>query len=64
MNKQKIYARDGKTAGVLTGGTRQCTMESCKGERLGVRWKDGKLTWPCSGGMKLRKDFVLQIIKS
>jgi hypothetical protein len=58
----RVYDRSGRTAGKFTGGTRPCTMESCKGERVGVRWKDGKLTWPCSAGMKFRKDFFLQII--
>jgi hypothetical protein len=65
MNKSKdnrIYARDGKTVGYFTGGTRPCTMEGCHGERLGVRWKDGTLTFPCSRGTKSRRDSVLQIV--
>jgi len=62
MERKKVYARNGRTVGLMTGGTRQCTMESCRGERLGIRWKDGTLTWPCSAGMKYRKDSNLQIV--
>ena len=53
-----IYARgtpvlssDGKIKGKLTGGSRSCGMEGCTGRTLGVRWEDGKLTFPCSKGM-------------
>ena len=48
----KIIGRDGKSLGTLTGGERDCSMESCRGKRVGVRWNDGKLTFPCTGGMK------------
>ena len=48
----KIISRDGKYLGTLTGGERDCPMESCRGKRVGVRWNDGKLTFPCTGGMK------------
>ncbi len=37
--------------GVPTGGTRHCKLEGCNGIRLGVRWPDGKLTFPCTKGM-------------
>lgn len=33
-------------------GLRRCTMEGCRGTRVGVRWPDGKLTWPCSKGLE------------
>lgn len=46
-----VRSRDGKEAGKLTGSTRRCQMESCTGLRLGVRWEDGKLSWPCTRGM-------------
>jgi hypothetical protein len=58
----KIYERNGRNAGRTTGGERQCQMESCRGVRIGVRWKDGTLTFPCTAGMKYRKDNFLQII--
>jgi hypothetical protein len=35
-------------------GTKACTLESCGGIRLGVRWPDGRLTWPCSKGLTAR----------
>lgn len=47
----KILSRDGKHLGTTTGGTRKCSMEGCSGERIGVRWDDGKLTFPCTRGM-------------
>lgn len=48
----KILSRDGKHIGTTTGGnSRKCPMESCRGERVGVRWDDGKLTYPCTAGM-------------
>lgn len=57
----RCISRDGKEKGILTGGRRCCALEGCTGVRLGVRWPDGKLTWPCTDGMKLRGngDWVL-----
>ena len=53
MNDYDILSRDGKYTGKATGGnTRRCPMECCKGERIGVRWEDGKLTYPCTAAMK------------
>jgi hypothetical protein len=40
-----------KATGKTTGGTRNCQMEGCNGIRIGVRWPDGHMTWPCSKGM-------------
>ena len=37
--------------GVLTGGRRRCQLTGCGGKGLYVRWKDGKLTVPCTKGM-------------
>lgn len=39
--------------GVLTGGKRVCTLEGCRGRRLGVRWRSGKVTFPCARGMTI-----------
>lgn len=47
--------------GKLTGGERACTLEGCRGKRIGVRWDDGKLTWPCTRGMFIREDGQWQI---
>jgi hypothetical protein len=55
MNTKVVIARresgKGIVRGVLTGSERSCSMEGCTGRRLGVRWPDGKLTWPCTKGM-------------
>ena len=47
-----VVNRQGTITGFTTGGTRRCRLEGCHGVCLGVRWPDGKLTWPCTGGMK------------
>ena len=46
-----VKSRDGKLTGRTTGGERTCQMEGCRGRRLGVRWKNGKITFPCTRGM-------------
>lgn len=46
-----ILSRDGKERGKPTGKTRCCKLEGCSGIRIGVRWPDGKITWPCSKGI-------------
>lgn len=47
-----VISRDGKHKGKFTGGnSRPCSMEGCCGERVGVRWEDGKLTFPCTADM-------------
>ncbi len=38
--------------GHTTGTFRACQLEGCTGTRVGVRWPDGKLTWPCTKGMR------------
>jgi len=57
----KVYSRGGKMAGRIVSNTRDCQMEGCMGIRIGIRWKDGHITYPCSRGMKVRKDGTLQI---
>lgn len=51
MEIQKVLSRSGTLEGRPTGGIRPCSMESCTGRRVGVRWEGGSLTWPCSKGM-------------
>lgn len=51
-----VYARDGKAKGVPTGGTKRCRTEGCTGLRVGVRWADKRITWPCTKGMLPYKD--------
>jgi len=47
-----VLSRDMKLTGTCTGGTRRCPLDGCTGLRVGVRWPDGKLTWPCTKGMR------------
>ena len=48
-----VQARDpDETLGVVVG-SRRCTLESCGGTCIGVRWPNKKLTWPCVKGMEL-----------
>ena len=58
----KVYSRDGKHEGATTGGVRPCGMEGCKGQRVGVRWDDGKLTYPCTGGMGFTLDGSMRVL--
>jgi hypothetical protein len=46
-----VWNRSKTQRGSLTGGERRCQLEGCGSVRLGVRWPDGKLTWPCMRGM-------------
>lgn len=46
-----VYSRDGKLRGETTGAFRRCTLEGCGGERVYIRWPDGRLTYPCSKGL-------------
>lgn len=51
----RVHARKPSTkVGFTTGTTRHCTLEGCRGIRVGVRWPGNKyLTWPCSKGMRI-----------
>ena len=53
---KRVYARDGRKSGRIVGGGDFCRLEGCTGVRISVRWPDGKLTRPCSKGLKRRKD--------
>lgn len=58
----KVLSRDGKSVGTTTGSTHHCQMEGCRGQRVSVKWTDGKITFPCSDGMDARPDGSLQIL--
>jgi len=47
-----VWGRGRKESGIATGTVRRCQMDGCTGVRIGVRWSDGKITWPCSKGME------------
>jgi hypothetical protein len=58
----KILSRRG-AVGIATGGQGRCMLEGCTGMRITVRWKDGKITKPCSRGLtwnKRRKTFQIE----
>ena len=48
-----LMSRDGETNGSATGGGYHCQQDGCRGWRIGVRWNDGTITFPCSKGMRL-----------
>jgi hypothetical protein len=52
----RVYTRDGRLAGSMTGSTHHCTMAGCTGLRISVRWPDGTHTFPCSKGLVPYKD--------
>jgi hypothetical protein len=58
---QPILSRDGTATGTLTGATRRCQMEGCRGEQLLAVWPDGTRTWPCTKGLKTTPDGTYQI---
>ena len=37
--------------GHATGGGYACGLEGCRGWRIGTRWNDGRITFPCSKSM-------------
>lgn len=41
--------------GEVRGSGRRCTMESCGGQKVSVRWLDGKLTYCCDRGLALEQ---------
>jgi len=51
----KVFGMKGTSfetvAAEATGSTRYCALEGCNGDRIYVRWPDGKLTMPCSKGL-------------
>jgi hypothetical protein len=53
----KVYGRRGTdfedVFGLTTGAVRECQLSGCRGVRVGVRWPDGKLTYPCSKGLTI-----------
>ena len=54
----KVWSRDKKMIGQMTGGYRLCQMEGCTGRAVGVRWPDKKITFPCTKGLEVHADGV------
>lgn len=61
---KKLYGRPGtefeNVAGVITNIS-ACTLGGCGGNRLHVKWPDGKRTYPCAKGCFQRDDGDHQI---
>ena len=55
------YTIAGDEFGTFTGTHRVCQLEGCSGIRLGVRWPDSRITWPCSRGLIQRENGDWQI---
>ena len=48
---KSIWSSDRKAQGQTTGKWKHCSLSGCAGFRYGVRWPDGRITWPCSKGL-------------
>ena len=61
---KKIYSRKipGKpqVCGEITN-TSICGLDGCGGTRLHAKWPDGRRTYPCAKGCKVRKNGDLEI---
>ena len=58
-----IFSRELDECGKATGTQKKCMLDGCKGQRIGVRWENKKLTWPCSEGIvfvKALKNFKIR----
>lgn len=47
-----VHDRYRTKVGKVVGGPFRCRLESCRGVTYSVRWPNGKLTRPCTEGMK------------
>ena len=57
-----VRSREGADRGKATGNTHHCSMHGSNGVRVSVRWPDGRLTFPCSKGMRTRKNGDWEIL--
>jgi hypothetical protein len=51
-----VWDPTGSERGIRTGGWRHCQMEGCNGLRVGLRWANGRISWPCTKGLITRPD--------
>jgi hypothetical protein len=58
----KVWDREGKEAGKATGGEPRFCGCCGSNSRIGVRWPDKSLTFPCLRGLKGKGKKALQII--
>lgn len=57
-----VYARGGTLKGRNLGATQRACFEGCRGRRIAVRWPNGKMTYPCTRGLNVRKDGNWEIV--
>lgn len=58
----KVFPRTDKFPGVTTGTFRRCQLEGCSGIRVGVKWGNNNITWPCSKSLELQPDSSFKIL--
>jgi hypothetical protein len=56
-----VISRDGKMIGAATGGSYECTAEGCRGLRVGVRWANGSISFPCTMSLRWFPNRTAQI---
>lgn len=60
-NLKTVKNRDGSQEGRVISAGHRCTLAGCTGQRVHVRWPDGKLTKPCSKGLHFESETVARI---
>ena len=60
MEGSPFQNRDGTMQGKVVG-YRRCTLSGCRSTQMGVRWPDGRLTWPCAKGCVVTEDGTWKI---
>lgn len=58
----KVWNREHSEFGVPTQTVQKCRLDGCPSIRVGVRWPDGALTWPCMRGMDTSSTTDWQIL--
>jgi uncharacterized membrane protein len=57
-----VVSRDLMYKGKTTGGKYRCQMSGCTGTRIGVRWSDGTMTFPCSKGLEVMTNGEVKVV--
>jgi hypothetical protein len=62
----RVYVRKGageddNIYGIVTSNTERCRLEGCGGYRIRVKWKDGRITKPCSNATHIEGENAWRI---
>jgi hypothetical protein len=58
-----VLDREGKEKGtIINEHSRKCMMEGCRHWKASVKWSNGKITYPCWGGMEMVDEETAKII--